>query len=196
MRRKHPHARGEDYAQRAQSMEDLETPPRTWGRPLCPGRRKAENGNTPTHVGKTSSCWKEYKHSWKHPHARGEDRGLLDQRECRVETPPRTWGRLHGIIYNNAFLRNTPTHVGKTSGHQKERPSAKKHPHARGEDYFPVHRFSYTPETPPRTWGRLKGQITTTSGLRNTPTHVGKTDAFDYKPLLLWKHPHARGEDY
>ena len=30
---------------------------------------------------------------------------------------------------------------------------------------------------------------------RNTPTHVGKTDAGSFRGSFFEKHPHARGED-
>ena len=65
--------------------------------------------------------------------------------------------------------------MGKTSGHQKERPSTRKHPHARGEDTTGLTRLAGRIETPPRTWGRPYTQP------------AGR--------LKAGKHPHARGED-
>ena len=52
-RTKHPHARGEDLINVSSITEAIETPPRTWGRPLQMLRYAASMGNTPTHVGKT-----------------------------------------------------------------------------------------------------------------------------------------------
>ncbi len=51
-------------------------------------------------------------------------------------------------------------------------------------------------KTPPRMWGRrgLSGDFADL--LRNTPTHVGKTEKDELKPVTWEKHPHACGEDY
>ena len=70
-----------------------------------------------------------------------------------------------------------------------------KHPHMRGEDVFRTIPPSTILETPPRAWGRLSrtNKITYSSG--NTPTCVGKTNAWSYKDTVFEKHPHVRGED-
>ena len=111
---KHPHARGEDCSAILMPSTVVETPPRTWGRPLGYG---------------SSSVSKR-----KHPHARGED----DYRPlfiCRnMETPPRTWGRLMRPPCAIVDPGNTPTHVGKTGARRCVRQAGGKHPHARGED--------------------------------------------------------------
>ena len=50
-------------------------------------------------------------------------------------------------------------------------------------------------ETPPRAWGRLLlDQLEMEQG-GNTPTSVGKTRLVISCCLVLWKHPHERGED-
>ena len=54
MMKKHPHARGEDGAARFCPARYKETPPRTWGRPFKVVLQLAPDGNTPTHVGKTT----------------------------------------------------------------------------------------------------------------------------------------------
>ena len=91
--KKHPHGRGEDAVSRIGRCGSLETPPRAWGRlsPVEPVVRLARN--TPTGVGKTSSCAGSLSNAEKHPHGRGED-GALQQSDRRwLETPPRAWGR-------------------------------------------------------------------------------------------------------
>lgn len=50
----------------------------------------------------------------KHPHARGEDFHPQGGPALMKETPPRTWGRHFANSANFDYLRNTPTHVGKT----------------------------------------------------------------------------------
>ncbi len=70
---KHPHARGEDRAVVVVWFPVLETPPRTWGRPIQSFTVVSCNRNTPTHVGKTADEQIEIQAGQKHPHARGED---------------------------------------------------------------------------------------------------------------------------
>ena len=152
-------------------------------------------GNTPTHVGKTHPAPRSCRARRKHPHARGEDptrRGYIFHLQ---ETPPRTWGRPVKGSQSAASLRNTPTHVGKTTPRYFRRSLTRKHPHARGEDWHArahVHAFR---ETPPRTWGRPKFVIVEFTNKGNTPTHVGKTGAGYSLGIGQAKHPHARGED-
>ena len=112
----------------------METPPRTWGRLEGAYPPLDRYRNTPTHVGKTVRCRDLRSHQRKHPHARGEDFSYSVSTNRRVETPPRTWGRLRdgGLFLLNE--RNTPTHVGKTCAEASTAPVRKKHPHARGED--------------------------------------------------------------
>ena len=112
--RKHPHARGEDPLPDDSTPSRPETPPRTWGRPGGSGLILPDDGNTPTHVGKTPPVWPCTLPTQKHPHARGEDPLSLAMRDGGLETPPRTWGRLSSSLLLCSSFRNTPTHVGKT----------------------------------------------------------------------------------
>ena len=178
-----------------QEAEQMETPPRTWGRQEKPTRGDFERRNTPTHVGKTVAVRSSMVRGRKHPHARGEDRmGCCHFRLCQ-ETPPRTWGRHRGDGAIRIRLRNTPTHVGKTvvSVHKLDMPE--KHPHARGEDAQTSRPCPQNVETPPRTWGRRPSQPSSVCAPRNTPTHVGKTPEDPAHGVSGRKHPHARGED-
>ena len=151
---KHPHARGEDMISGLHSLTRMETPPRTWGRPIRRGGARVCLRNTPTHVGKTRKQGSYVFQSWKHPHARGEDPVPLDSYRITKETPPRTWGRLVVAPSGGVAPRNTPTHVGKTGVLLPVLSVAWKHPHARGEDYVRGQGLVPYAETPPRTWGR------------------------------------------
>ena len=131
--------------------------------------------NTPTHVGKTAYPRHGRLPYEKHPHARGEDSINANQKSSWIETPPRTWGRLGSSGTGAVHIRNTPTHVGKTVYVLDRHDIIRKHPHARGEDFF-TEVFGYP----------LSG---------NTPTHVGKTQDKDKLLAKFKKHPHARGED-
>ena len=114
LRGKHPHARGEDLHPHVVWSTVPETPPRTWGRPYPLPLPPCEQGNTPTHVGKT--CFEEQARTErvKHPHARGEDPAGSPVPDTPLETPPRTWGRPSRRFYLVELAGNTPTHVGKT----------------------------------------------------------------------------------
>ena len=112
-----------------------------------------------------------------------------------METPPRTWGRQEKPTRGDFERRNTPTHVGKTVAVRSSMVRGRKHPHARGEDRMGCCHFRLCQETPPRTWGRHRGDGAIRIRLRNTPTHVGKTVVSVHKLDMPEKHPHARGED-
>ena len=90
-----------------------------------------------------------------------------------------------------------------------------KHPHERAEDSQRMSLPQRDSETPPRTWGRpvdcrAFGEIVRNTpthvgktdfralgrdGWGNTPTHVGKTFPSTVQASCKKKHPHARGED-
>ena len=114
IKKKHPHARGEDFLPKFSKILSVETPPRTWGRLFLTMPRNEIRGNTPTHVGKTSREAVRLADEGKHPHARGEDSGSTLIFSRKKETPPRTWGRPISGESGRAVRRNTPTHVGKT----------------------------------------------------------------------------------
>ena len=83
---------------------------------MTPAKPKAEAGNTPTRVGKTSQSANSDSISEKHPHACGEDQRHAQPPALVEETPPRVWGRLRVRLCAERRLRNTPTRVGKTDG--------------------------------------------------------------------------------
>ena len=176
-------------------MRDKETPPRTWGRRDFRRGFARKRRNTPTHVGKTGAGGVVRMPVWKHPHARGEDYTFTAHIKNYVETPPRTWGRPSGIHQRSWLTRNTPTHVGKTPSKTTGGISHRKHPHARGEDYSSRCPETKYAETPPRTWGRRLLFRFYRLIIRNTPTHVGKTNLVRKSLVFSRKHPHARGED-
>ena len=135
--RKHPHACGEDRTIGLEIVQNMETPPRLWGRPDYDAMFSETLGNTPTPVGKTREYLRAWRQCKKHPHACGEDHLVQSIIAFR-----------HG---------NTPTPVGKTAVFCCNFILEWKHPHACGEDgYRRVHR-AQRKETPPRLWGRRRG---------------------------------------
>ena len=174
---KHPHACGEDPRLAEGVRHGPETPPRMWGRRAAASGSHRSTGNTPTHVGKTSIKAGIEVPGWKHPHACGEDRPDHNRAQEFEETPPRMWGRLASEAQEQAAVRNTPTHVGKTGRYGFKDHENRKHPHACGEDDNVLLQCADSVETPPRMWGRLALDLTKPNPNGNTPTHVGKTSA-------------------
>ncbi len=149
-----PHGRGEDLAPLWETHNLIETPPRAWGRLLGPDDQVVLAGNTPTGVGKTVSGVTGSFDMGKHPHGRGEDIACLRALACRIETPPRAWGRHQTDKIPYSIPGNTPTGVGKTSFVYLGEPFRRKHPHGRGEDATARPAVHGHGETPPRAWGR------------------------------------------
>ena len=168
--------RGEDLCIFLNHVIYEETPPRAWGRLLPKSKLFLLIGNTPTCVGKTVFPTTTMFPVEKHPHVRWED--PLEE------------------MFNPLSQRNTPTCVGKTKAPHGIGRNRKKHPHVRGEDPFRRHRPPHQPETPPRAWGRLAGNIECNRSARNTPTCVGKTAHDKTSSVKAQKHPHVRGEDF
>ena len=193
--RKHPHVRGEDADELAQSAEFSETPPRAWGRPCRRLYSAPQCGNTPTCVGKTGGRVYLRRAFQKHPHVRGEDLHLLEARCSRPETPPRAWGRQWLGAHGRHRQRNTPTCVGKTRGQPCCSARLEKHPHVRGEDTLKQIIVGTGIETPPRAWGRPDATAAAETAGGNTPTCVGKTIHPPAPAQSGQKHPHVRGED-
>ena len=147
-------------------------------------------------MGKTARGWRGSRRSEKHPHVRGEDAAVIEQRSDDWETPPRAWGRLCASVTGPLKAGNTPTCVGKTVLAVCRSATTRKHPHVRGEDRPHAKRTTQPMETPPRAWGRLQKPRREVEAVGNTPTCVGKTSTrLDTRPPLR-KHPHVRGEDF
>ena len=173
--RKHPHERGEDWQSLLGLGIPCETPPRAWGRQMAGQRRGGRHGNTPTSVGKTPLRRPPQRRRRKHPHERGEDRGMAPGRERGRETPPRAWGRPARPCPTARNCGNTPTSVGKTMSMNWPGAMRRKHPHERGEDRGMAPGRERGRETPPRAWGRQAVERRWKTERRNTPTSVGKT---------------------
>ncbi len=192
---KHPHVRGEDGADNQNRKLYGETPPRAWGRLMAADLLKTGKRNTPTCVGKTLAGPFCGGRCWKHPHVRGEDGQDVTVQRIGPETPPRAWGRQPRATDDAVRPGNTPTCVGKTNPQKSDQQQPKKHPHVRGEDPSMSASCGRKTETPPRAWGRRKGDFMSITISRNTPTCVGKTAAMRASGRIRGKHPHVRGED-
>ena len=135
--RKHPHGRGEDFIIIVFLIIR----------------------NTPTGVGKTNVDKDAFCVNKKHPHGRGEDAAEEAGMGKSEETPPRAWGRRTEPFPPTAASRNTPTGVGKTCAGVDASCPMEKHPHGRGEDALELREQVRGQETPPRAWGRPRGEV-------------------------------------
>ena len=168
-RRKHPRVTPVLPARGAGS------PPRVWGRQLRAAWPRRVRRFTPTRVGKTGCPAAGFRRIAVHPHACGEDGGLLRRRCCRCGSPPRVWGRHSVSMSMTTPYRFTPTRVGKT--------------------VMRAMILTICYGSPPRVWGRRPGIAGAIDWLRFTPTRVGKTALCDTASGSKAVHPHACGED-
>ena len=170
----HPHARGEYGASTSTLVCVAGSPPRAWGIRAIHDLGSARERFTPTRVGNTAPVPRLPAAISVHPHARGEYGEAVVRQFDLAGSPPRAWGIRNRRTRQHFALRFTPTRVGNTLGHAKNRGGAAVHPHARGEYDQQVGHDAERDGSPPRAWG-----IRTASRpcvLRNTV------------------HPHARGE--
>ena len=132
--RKHLHARGENFGSSGWVRLGLETPPRTWRKPIVAFWLYEIGRNTSTHVEKTLTIHSNKIIRWKHLQARGENQAHTTLKYRQEETPPRTWRKLGTFDCPDYGFRNTSTHVEKTPSGSCIFLSWWKHLHARGEN--------------------------------------------------------------
>ncbi len=113
--RKHLHGRGEDWSALKNGLLAVETPPRTWRRPILTSGVITNARNTSTDVEKTLRRCAASPLCGKHLHGRGEDLLLIILIIQLIETPPRTWRRLSVRLLRSHMVRNTSTDVEKTA---------------------------------------------------------------------------------
>ncbi len=175
---------GKTQVQTALGRQDqIETPPRTWGRHRRVTDAMRKTMETPPRT-------------WGRPIA-------VRCTPSRLETPPRTWGRrTSASTASFPAARNTPTHMGKTFRISFLDGDLGNTPTHMGKTSRQL-MFDPNEETPPRTWGRhseyTAHYITSRKHPhahgedgrsdrqmrkpRNTPTHMGKTEQ---KPDALY----------
>ena len=109
----HPHARGEQCSGAGSVVAVIGSSPRTWGTENVESLHQFAIRFIPTHVGNSCSSMSASCASSVHPHARGEQRRVVDGR----------------VVY----MRFIPTHVGNRWRLVGRRMPPTVHPHARGE---------------------------------------------------------------
>ena len=191
----HPHARGDNKAQAANSDERYGSPPRAWGQQLRFRRARAGSRFTPTRVGTTVAVTCHSFPNSVHPHARGDNLEAFVEIHGVTGSPPRAWGQLAFNFSNIYSPRFTPTRVGTTRPCISRRTWPSVHPHARGDNPLGTRQTFRMYGSPPRAWGQLRGRCGGTHRLRFTPTRVGTTASRARSRERRAVHPHARGDN-
>jgi len=112
----HPHARGENWIKAKIQPSRRGTSPRAWGKRFFLRQWRQQCRNIPTRVGKTLCSSGRQCERTEHPHARGENRNVLDKSKRKLGTSPRAWGKHFDYCGVTDTNRNIPTRVGKTPG--------------------------------------------------------------------------------
>ena len=170
----HPHARGENVVIEERRHVKGGSPPRTWGKSCSLVDSERFSRFTPTHVGKMPYSTRFTAIGTVHPHARGENLGVVLAAGNAVGSPPRTWGKCRALECGVEKFRFTPTHVGKMHDELAAAGLVAVHPHARGENGTASMTGCLMIGSPPRTWGKCDQGLRCGFLARFTPTHVGK----------------------
>ena len=130
----HPHARGENQGSGLVDSDLGGPSPRTWGERIPAYAAATLLRTIPTHVGRTSAQIASMVAGPDHPHARGENAEVKDDRRLPAGPSPRTWGEQISRAKPCAVRRTIPTHVGRTCSPPAHDHNCPDHPHARGEN--------------------------------------------------------------
>ena len=126
---------------------------------------------------------------------RGENAARLNCISQYNGSPPHAWGKSDFLVRPDQPPRFTPTCVGKICAKTSRSRPCSVHPHMRGENDFILCLIIAAVGSPPHAWGKSHCKIRTYSGLRFTPTCVGKILCRRYKVQDGSVHPHMRGEN-
>ena len=151
-------------------------PPRVWGELGADLVCRLSLRSTPTRVGRTPRIGSVNVSVTVHPHACGENEGVILMALDVYGPPPRVWGERTGHIKIKLMPRSTPTRVGRTFGG--------------------VVLLLYLTGPPPRVWGERNLEAFSDDPARSTPTRVGRTRSTRPPIPLLPVHPHACGENF
>jgi len=171
------------------------SPPRAWGQCIDRAHREPNPRFTPTRVGTIPSVQDLKLLNPVHPHARGDNSpSACGSRTCSG-SPPRAWGQLDGSRRGQPSVRFTPTRVGTIFVRAFRISLLTVHPHARGDNHFPILRPVPRPGSPPRAWGQFLAGLGGGLYCRFTPTRVGTIPRSPGQIPRSTVHPHARGDN-
>ena len=191
----HPHAGGENVAEKLVPEDDDGPSPRGWGKLIRHRHRLQRLRTIPTRVGKTISSTVEFAGSADHPHAGGENVIPGGQSYSIIGPSPRGWGKRELDNAGKLAERTIPTRVGKTLSLRQSQPAWADHPHAGGENSLSLLKRCANHGPSPRGWGKRRRGFSRQCPQRTIPTRVGKTQRPQTIPRNLSDHPHAGGEN-
>ena len=197
-REAHPHARGENSAQRGIVTPPLGSSPRIRGKLRSADLALLESGLIPAHTGKTRYTRTARLQDRAHPRAYGENQDRLQGDLMSNGSSPRIRGKPGLVDFSQKLRGLIPAHTGKTYTRYprlgRHRHGA--HPRAYGENAEGVaSRFAVAGSSP-----RIRGKPSFTVGISSTsgliPAHTGKTACAASAPRKKWAHPRAYGENH
>ena len=130
-----------------------------------------------------------------HPHSRGENFLLSDGSKLTSGSSPLTRGKLDAARRVRADDGLIPTHAGKTCFRRRRGRGRRAHPHSRGENLANTAVAALNAGSSPLTRGKLILTFCVCVLLGLIPTHAGKTCDALLSALIIWAHPHSRGEN-
>ena len=135
------------------------------------------------------------KHTWAHPHSRGENRPMTDEEIDRGGSSPLTRGK-HAARAERLGRRGLiPTHAGKTGTASSRSSKPRAHPHSRGENESVAYGIPPMLGSSPLTRGKPRRLGPWWRPSRLIPTHAGKTAEGHASHQTSPAHPHSRGEN-
>ena len=170
----HPHTCGEISANNQIIGGNGGSPPHVWGNLWLNGGNASGERFTPTRVGK-SEWHHDNPRDWAvHPHTCGEILPAARHTASRCGSPPHVWGNPP----NTDIAPNTDT----------------VHPHTCGEIFRDGLPDLCYDGSPPHVWGNPAWGKGRPTGVRFTPTRVGKSASENENELPGSVHPHTCGE--
>ena len=129
-----------------------------------------------------------------HPHACGDKRPCLLQRDFRAGSSPCVWGQVIFFASTFTFFRIIPMRVGTSVFFIIQRHKFGDHPHACGDKPCSSVPPLFSSGSSPCVWG----QVASTSQMKRTsriiPMRVGTRFSFSSVAFRCQDHPHACGD--
>ncbi len=169
--------------------------PRGWGERALPPPHLEYRRTIPTRVGRTPRVDLPLRGLSDHPHAGGENLGMVAHHRSNGGPSPRGWGERPRSVERRALGRTIPTRVGRTVGLRTEGSRHPDHPHAGGENSSRIASRASHNGPSPRGWGELTFESIPAGDRRTIPTRVGRTSRTGRSSSPTTDHPHAGGEN-
>ena len=191
----HPHAGGENDAQRRCAGLRSGPSPRGWGERLVDGRLGRVVRTIPTRVGRTPPRGDCAGGRTDHPHAGGENAVTLLSVFAPPGPSPRGWGEPICRKAHVQQLRTIPTRVGRTEVPHGPANRRTDHPHAGGENGCPSRWCTGKPDHPHAGGENSCARCPETRWSGPSPRGWGERTSHARRKRFTTDHPHAGGEN-